>query len=185
MKTTRKVVDKREKDIKKKLSAAILMLLVSCIMVVTSTYAWFTLSTAPEVTGIQTTIGGNGNLEIALANYTVVDDTIIDNWTNTTQYPVQTLTGETQIEDVHSRNVTWGNLVDLGATKQVGDVKKNIYGLDDIVLYPAALNLQDDGTVDTDKMIKVPTYGADGRINVLTDNVVSGILNDEGTGFGE
>ena len=66
MTTTRKV-DRRERDIKKKLSAAIIMLLLSCIMVVTSTFAWFTLSTAPEVTGISTTIGGNGNLEIALA----------------------------------------------------------------------------------------------------------------------
>ena len=64
---TRKV-DKREQHVRKKLTAAILMLLISCIMTVTSTYAWFTLSTAPEVTGIQTTIGGNGNLEIALAN---------------------------------------------------------------------------------------------------------------------
>ena len=66
MKKVNKTVDKRQKDIQKKLSAAILMLLVSSIMMVSSTYAWFTLSTAPEVKGIQATIGGNGNLEIAL-----------------------------------------------------------------------------------------------------------------------
>lgn len=185
MKMTTKRVDKREKDIKKKLSAAILMLLVSCIMVVTSTYAWFTLSTAPEVTGIQTTIGGNGNLEIALANYEVQSDgTIIDSWTNTTTYPVATLTGETQVSATHDRNITWGNLVDLGATETVGTAQKNIYGLDDITLYPAALNVQANGTVDTEKLIKIPTYGADGRINTLTDNVVSGILNDDRSGFG-
>ena len=52
---------------KKKLTAAVAMLLVSAIMVVSSTYAWFTLSTAPEVTGITTTVGANGNLEIALS----------------------------------------------------------------------------------------------------------------------
>ena len=57
---------KRKQDIKTKLMAAIAMLLVSSIMMVSSTYAWFTLSTAPEVTGIQTAVGANGNLEMAL-----------------------------------------------------------------------------------------------------------------------
>ena len=57
---------KRKQDIKTKLMAAIAMLLVSSIMMVSSTYAWFTLSTAPEVTGIQTSVGANGNLEMAL-----------------------------------------------------------------------------------------------------------------------
>ena len=53
------------KSIRKKLLAAIAMLLVAVIMTVSSTYAWFTLSTAPEVKGITTTVGANGNLEIA------------------------------------------------------------------------------------------------------------------------
>ena len=56
---------KRQRDIKTKLMAAICMLLVSSIMMVSTTYAWFTLSTAPEVTGITTAVGANGNLEMA------------------------------------------------------------------------------------------------------------------------
>ena len=55
---------KRQRDIKSKLMAAICMLLVSSIMMVSSTYAWFTLSTAPEVTGITTAVGAIGNLEL-------------------------------------------------------------------------------------------------------------------------
>ena len=39
-------------SIKKKLMAATAMLLVAAIMTVSSTYAWFTLSTAPEVSFI-------------------------------------------------------------------------------------------------------------------------------------
>lgn len=52
--------------IKGKLISALCMLLVALIMVVSSTYAWFTLSTAPEVKGISTAIGANGALEIRL-----------------------------------------------------------------------------------------------------------------------
>ncbi len=52
--------------IKGKLISACCMLLVAVIMVVSSTYAWFTLSTAPEVKGISTAIGANGALEIRL-----------------------------------------------------------------------------------------------------------------------
>ncbi len=72
--------------IKGKLVSAVCMLLVGVIMVVSSTYAWFTLSTAPEVTGISTAIGANGALEIRL------------NDTGTYSY---------------KNNTTWGNIVDL------------------------------------------------------------------------
>ncbi|MBE6953855.1 MAG: hypothetical protein E7452_09940 [Ruminococcaceae bacterium] len=70
-----------------KLISAVAMLMVAVIMCVSSTYAWFTLSTAPEVTGISTAVGANGALEMRL------------NRTN----PLS--------EEV---NATWGNLVDLG-----------------------------------------------------------------------
>ncbi len=62
--------------IKGKLISAVSMLLVAVIMVVSSTYAWFTLSTAPEVTGISTAIGANGALEIRL------NDSVQPNSTN-------------------------------------------------------------------------------------------------------
>ena len=72
--------------IKGKLISALCMLLVALIMVVSSTYAWFTLSTAPEVKGISTAVGANGALEIRL---------------NTTDDPGTV------------NNSTYGNLVDL------------------------------------------------------------------------
>ena len=57
-------------SIRKKLLAAIAMLLIACIMTVSSTYAWFTLSTAPEVKGITT-------LTRALRNFKAGDSTTI------------------------------------------------------------------------------------------------------------
>ena len=72
--------------IKGKLVSALCMLLVAVTMVVSSTYAWFTLSTAPEVSGIQTAVGSNGALEI---------------WLNAT--------------DTTDENYTHGNIVDLSA----------------------------------------------------------------------
>lgn len=182
-----RAVDKRESEIKKKLTAAIMMLLVSCIMVVTSTYAWFTLSTAPEITGIQTTIGGNGNLEIALAGYKDADgDGILeagdyDTWSDPTK--VETLNGTTIAAteaEILKRNITWGNLVDLA---------NDSYGLNKIVLNPSALNVDPkSGKVNPQVLLKTPTYGPDGRVTQLLANTVSGIyLGDSGfgtSGFG-
>ena len=101
------------KGIQKKLVAAIAMVLVASIMVVTSSYAWFTLSTAPEVTGINTSVGSNGNLEIALRTGNTAD---ITNSTGGLTFP--------------AANNYWGNLVDLS---------NEMYHLDDITLMPAAL----------------------------------------------
>ena len=149
MKKTRKV-DKREQHIKKKLTAAILMLLISSIMTVTSTYAWFTLSTAPEVKGIQTTIGGNGNLEIALANG--------ETWANPAKVATLTATSE----DIKVTNASWGNLIDVSPTTTT-----DTYGIQKLTLSPAALKKS--GTqVETSSVLSVPKYGADGRVSTLT-----------------
>ena len=154
MKTTRNV-DKREQHVKKKLTAAVLMLLISCIMTVTSTYAWFTLSTAPEVTGIQTTIGGNGNLEIALATGTT--------WNNTSD--VKTLSSAAA--STAEANVTWGNLVDVSPYATDEDNEVDVYGINRLTLSPAALYVSDTGDKVMDKILKVPTYGSDGRTSSL------------------
>lgn len=74
--------------LKGKLISALCMLLVAATMVISSSYAWFTLSTAPEVSGITTAIGANGALEI---------------WLNTT--------------DTADENYIPGNIVDLAAAK--------------------------------------------------------------------
>ena len=136
--------NKRYMNLRNKLFAAIAMLLVSSIMMVSSTYAWFTLSTAPEVQGITTTVGANGNLEIALspadgdsANIGSAMGDSTKEWT--------------------VKNLTWGNLLDLSSTS---------YGLEAITLLPARLNL---GAVAT-APLKTPVYGADGRIEKLEAN---------------
>ena len=155
-----KKMSKRQKDIKSKLMAAICMLLVSSIMMVSTTYAWFTLSTAPEVTGINTAVGANGNLEIALLPK--------DGQTAS----ISTAVGDST-KPIEQKNVTWGNLVDLS--------DGSIYGLDGITLYPAALNgTYADGesgalrTVVAESLLMTPTYGGDGRVAELVANTSTG-----------
>lgn len=107
------------KSIQKKLVAAVAMVLVACIMVVSSSYAWFTLSTAPEVKGITTSVGSNGNLEMALRDTAIALDkiTAADNLSN--NFP--------------EANKYWGNLLDLNYN--------NVYGLSNITLAPSRLNV--------------------------------------------
>ena len=108
-------------SIRKKLIAAIAMLLVASFMVASSSYAWFTLSTAPEITGIKTSVGANGNLEMALYNGTEPTTGVGDSLAN-----------------VLLKNLTWGNLVDLS---------DSAYGLDRITLLPSRLNVMDNGKI--------------------------------------
>lgn len=139
--------------VKKKLMGAICMLLVASIMVVSSTYAWFTLSTAPEITGISTSVGANGNLEMALLSsesFTAPDTAIKSEAGDSTK-------------DVKLKNLTWGNLVELSDES---------YGLGKIKLMPAALNIKNGAagafTVTTDNLLSTPTYGTDGRVADLS-----------------
>lgn len=106
------------RSIRKKLMAAIAMVLVASIMMVSASYAWFTLSTAPEVTGITTSIGSNGNLEIALRTGDLNSITTSD--------------GGLTFPDA---NTTWGNLVDLSDES---------YHLDEMQLRPSRLNITED-----------------------------------------
>ena len=59
---------KSKSYLKHKLISATAMLLISTIMMVSTSYAWYVLSTAPEVSNIKTQVGANGALEIALLN---------------------------------------------------------------------------------------------------------------------
>lgn len=145
---------KRKQDIKSKLLAAIAMLMVATIMMVSSTYAWFTLSTAPEVQGITTNVGSNGNLEIALSPLSGNASEITSN-----------------VGDYNDpwtvKNLTWGNLLDLSDAS---------YGLGSINLLPSQLNLGSLGS----SPLKTPVYGEDGRISTLEANtVIGGLMKDE------
>ena len=149
----------QKKSIQKKLLAATSMLLVACIMLISASYAWFTLSTAPEIKGITTTIGANGNLEIALAD----DSTWAD-----PDGTVKTTVGGSLVDGldpnaVKDINITWGNLIDVS----------NGYGLSGISLLPSRLNVAGSGESWSVSALplKRPVYGADGRVESLAETV--------------
>ena len=149
----------RKSTLKSKLMAAVSMLLVSAIMVSVTTYAWFILSTAPEVKGMSTTVGSNGALEMALVDYAGDLNDILTN-------QIKTNVGDSSAaanKKVEDSNRTWGNLVDLSG---------RYYGLSDgkMVLYPSALNLNgsDKNKIGSmDAMLKYAAYGTDGRVAEL------------------
>lgn len=145
---------KRKQDIKSKLIAAIAMLMVATIMMVSSTYAWFTLSTAPEVQGISTNVGSNGNLEIALSPDTGDEADVEDAMNANTM-------------DWVEKNLTWGNQLNLSDPS---------YGLGGINLFPASLNSNDLGSTP----LSTPVYGADGRVDKLEANTMIGSKADNG-----
>jgi hypothetical protein len=138
---------------------AVAMLLVASIMVVSSTYAWFTLSTAPEITGISTSVGANGNLEIALLN----------NDTGGDLNSITSAVGDSsEVKAVTAANITWGNLVDLSDAS---------YGTNLFVLNPARLNLTSENVLSRAASLLTAKYGADGRVTELAANTLSGLYN--------
>lgn len=146
-------------NMKKKLMGAVCMLLVASIMMISATYAWFTLSTAPEITGITTSVGANGNLEMALLSGNVNDLTTQEGGVGSSMAAVKDTVA----------NLTWGNLVDLS---------DDSYGLQSISLKPARFN--NAGSWATGNLLSIPVYGADGRVKDLaTDTQASGKYNAE------
>ena len=89
--------------LKEKLATAGLLFLMSAVMLTTASFAWITLSTAPSVEGIESTIIGNGNLEIALAHTS--DD-------GNLREPSISKVGDSNLSLV-DRNTTWGNLINF------------------------------------------------------------------------
>ena len=165
--------DGRKRDIKSKLVAAVCMLLVSCIMMVSSTYAWFTLSTAPEVTGITTAVGANGNLEMALLPG-MKDAATAYSSAAEAMAAIGNAVGN---ESTLAANTTWGNLVDLSDEG---------YGLNKITLYPAQMVPTAEGKLPTN-YLGTPKYGADGRFDGLGYTASAAIYNAGAfgtTGFG-
>ena len=152
----------RPQALKRKLMSALAMLLVSTILMTTTSYAWFVLSTAPEVTGIETQVGANGSLEIALLNTETRAD----------MSKIRAgLGGGSLQENQIAANNAWGNLIDLGYAS---------YGLGELVLMPARLDTSDGISVDLNKLLAVPTYGYDGRIIELTSDTASAIYQETG-----
>ena len=139
--------------IRNKMMAAVSMLMVSCIMMVSSTYAWFTLSTAPEVKNISTTVAGNGSLEIALMPKSG-QFSEIGTGSGTSM--------ETPNLSVITANTTWGNLVTLSG----GTTDTDHYGLNHVTLLPATLDI----ATNPASPLKTAVFGSDGRVADLTAN---------------
>lgn len=154
--------------VRQKLSAAVVMLLISAILMVSTTYAWFTLSTAPEVTGITTNVGANGNLEIALLNDITFTSGAED-------LGIQSKIGDSMsMQDVKKANETWGNLVDLDDAS---------YGLDNIILNPARLNVAKDSADIGASLLLAPSYGTDGRVIDVAKQTSQGAYSAAGKSF--
>ena len=153
--------------VKKKLMGAVCMLLVASIMMISATYAWFTLSTAPEITGITTSVGANGSLEMALLNGTTGGTGENDTYADMSK--IKSAVGDSMAVDgnVKRANITWGNLVDLS---------DNSYGLQNIKLMPARWNNKNTDGINADNgnYLLTPKYGADGRVADVSGTTMGG-----------
>lgn len=161
----------RKGSLKAKLMAALSLLLVSTIMLGSATFAWFTLSTAPEVTGLSTTVGSNGSLEIALQSTIPASEGDMTGARNT---EISSAVGDSRYADGGSwteANITWGNIVTLI------DGENDPYGFSELRLYPALLNYSE-GVVPIGSPLVGPKYGVDGRVTTV-DNALAPRFYDE------
>ena len=161
-------------SLRAKLMSTVAMLLVASTLLVTSSYAWFVMSTAPEVSGIDTQVGANGALEIALLNE--------KSWADLSQLDMgdidESAAGDTAAAAL-AANLTWGNLVNLADPS---------YGLSKIILQPARLNLisagaDGEGTQQykvAATLLKTPVYSEDGRIQKLVNDAAVGYVCSDG-----
>ena len=147
----------------KKIIIALTALVVCLSLLVTASFAWLTMSKAPEVSGIQTQVGANGSLEIALlSTSTYIDPSLIRS----------SVGGSAAISDPTSSNVSWGNMIDLSDPS---------YGMSEIALRPTRLNVwnsNDGRTVVGNNILVFPEYGADGRFESMFADSVSAVCAD-------
>lgn len=165
----RKEMLKQLEQMKNKLMGAVAMLLVAAILMGSTSYAWFVLSTAPEVADMRATAGANGALEIALQSTNAEGNGRAD---------ITSAVGSS-IAKVNTTvsNTYWGNVVDLSSG----------YGLEHITLFPSRLKVsatevegQQTYSVDPSTILTVPQFGTDGRVVSLRD--ASKTAYDEASG---
>ena len=147
----------------KKLNTAMLLLVVCLVLVIGASYAWLPMATSPEVESIETNVGANGSLEIALLTAQTFEDPL----------QIRSAVGDSAAkQDVLESNKSWGNVIELA------DVR---YGLDQITLLPARLNVQQvDGKLLVGRnLLKTAEYGIDGRIKILDDETVSAVMEGD------
>lgn len=149
--------------IQKKLNATMVLVLVCLVLVIASSYAWLTLSLQPKVYSIDTNVGANGSLEIAL----------LTEQTHADPLQIRTNVGDSAAEqDALESNKSWGNVIELNDER---------YGLEKITLLPARLNVtENEGEFSVSpNLLKTADFGIDGRITILSEQTVSTILSDK------
>lgn len=187
----------------KKLTVTLTLVVVCLVLAIWATYAWFVLSSRPEVQRMETNVGANGSLEIALLNKETFEDPSL----------IRTTVGDSAVkQNVKESNLSWGNVIHLDYG----------YGLDEITLKPARLNVTkqwkeikleeigqelaeaaEDASEDAEmvlqeslddlaevikeevlvvdqSMLKTAAFGIDGRIKVLEEETVSAIWDWDG-----
>lgn len=127
---------------RERIVAVAVLLAMSVTMMATVSYAWYTMSFAPEVTGINTTVTSNGNLEIALSDLNGLQ-------------PDSSAVGDSfsaEGQTTHGANTSWGNLINLSSG----------YGIEDLVLRPAKFSS------DSKYYLSSAKYTEDGRVEGIT-----------------
>lgn len=128
---------------REKVIAVAVLLALSVTMMASVSYAWYTLSLAPEAGNITTQVSSNGSLEVALAGLYDKDGKLIE--------PYASAIGDSfsaQGQNTVDANLTWGNLINLSQN----------YGIENIVLRPATLE------PDSQYFLSSVKYGEDGRV---------------------
>ena len=111
--------------VREKVISVAILLALSVTMMASVSYAWYTLSLAPEVSSITTQVSSNGSLAVALAGLYDEKGNLIE--------PLASAIGDSFSADGQTTvnaNLTWGNLSNLS----------NNYGIENLVLRPATLN---------------------------------------------
>lgn len=151
-------------NLRKKMKLTLVLLLICLVLMIAVSYAWLSLSLRPEVTSIDTNIGANGSLEIALLS----DETYVD------PVLIRTNVGSSAVkQEAVVSNLFWGNVIELSDER---------YGLSRISLLPARLNVTADeagGVTVGSNMLQVAAFGLDGRISILSADTVSAVLEEE------
>jgi len=148
----------------KKLNALFILALVCLILLMAASYAWLAISTRPEVNSIDTNIGANGSLEIALLSERTYADPVL----------IRTTVGDSAVErDAVESNQTWGNVIELNDAG---------YGLENITLYPARLNVfsENGQYIVSRNILNTAQFGIDGRMTSLSEDTISAIYGENG-----
>lgn len=148
---------------KKKIIISVCILLICVLLLAAVSYAWLTMSKSPEIIGVETHIGANGSLEIALAT----DATYLDPST------IKTAIGSSSsVLDPTQSNLYWGSVIDLSGTG---------YGLNNITLKPSRLNVfpnENGSSVIGSNILLIPNYSVDGRFDSIQSNTVSATFKE-------